>query len=207
MRGLDEIYTKKGTPLVAILARAGFAVYFATAFLVVYRGLVATSVLEPIWIVYQGILYLGSEWLYNVFARRGIDLTFAFPLLFAVFCLNLGTLLLGGQEKLPLMNRAEHFASFVLLTYIVWIFFIKYLPQNVWQDHPYYTSLLVLAVTCMLGVGNELIELLFDKVFATRLVGRNYDTSLDLMMNTLGSTLFLAVRAVVGYSTASRQTQ
>ena len=68
-----------------------------------------------------------------------------------------------------------------------------------WHDHPYYTALLTLAVTSLIGVGNEIVELLFDRLFNTSLVGgSNYDTSLDLLMNTIGTGMFLSVRLIIG---------
>jgi len=198
MRDIDEVYTKGGTPLITVITRIAFAAYFVAAIATFFIPQFPNSQLEPIWIVYHLGLYVIAEWLYYIFKKRGIDLTFAWPLLFTIYMLNFSGLLLGGQEQLPLMNRAEHFASFVLLTYIVWVFFNRYLPQDVWEEHPYYTALLTLAVTSMAGVGNELIELLIDRIFATRLIGYDYDTSLDLLMNSLGSGMFLAVRLILG---------
>ena len=96
------------------------------------------------------------------------------------------------------MNRAEHFASFVLLCYVVWIFFIKYLPHEVWHHHQYYTAILVFSITATIGVGNELVELVLDSLFKTNLIGDRFDTSIDLLMNTLGSGVFLSVRLILG---------
>jgi len=78
------------------------------------------------------------------------------------------------------------------------VFFSKYLPHHVWRDHPYYTALLAFSVTSAIGVGNELMELLFDIVFETELVGRALDTSLDLFMNSLGAASFLGLRLWLG---------
>ena len=138
------------------------------------------------------------ERIYVFFSQKNIDLAFAFPLLFAMYIFNLASVALNAQERFPLMNRAEHLLSFVLMTYIVWTFFIKYLPQQVWSEHPYYTALIVFSVTSTLGVANELAELVFDSMFQTNLIGREMDTSLDLLMNTLGVTLFLSVRLILG---------
>lgn len=198
MRDPAEIYTRRGMPIIALVVRLCFGVYFAFTLWSVFAGFFARSQLTYAWIAYQLILYLFMEFLYSKFYRKGIDLTFGWPLVLAVVILNLSTLVLGGQEEFPLMNRAEHFASFVLLGYLVWIFFLKYLPQNVWHNHPYYTALLTLSVTSLLGVGNEIVELILDQIFATSIIGAGFDTSLDLLMNSLGTGLFLAVRLIIG---------
>lgn len=156
------------------------------------------SKLTVVWTLYLLAIYLGAEYLYRVFLRKGIDLSFAFPILFAAYLLTLFSLLSGGQDTNPLINRVEHYASFVLITFVVWVFFSKYLPHHVWRDHPYYTALLALSVSSMIGVGNELMELLFDTFFNTELVGRALDTSLDLLMNTLGAVSFLGLRLLLG---------
>ena len=156
------------------------------------------SKLTVVWTLYLIAILLGAEYLYRVFMRKGIDLGFAYPLLLAAYLVTLLSLLSGGQDINPLINRAEHYASFVLITFVVWVFFSKYLPHHVWRDHPYYTALLALSVASMIGVGNELMELLFDTVFDTELVGRALDTSLDLLMNTLGGASFLGLRLLLG---------
>lgn len=183
------------------LARLGFAGYFIFSIWSVGPdglALFSHSQLTVVWTLYLMVIYLGAEWLSRVYLRRGIDLTFAFPLLFAMYLLTLVSLLFGGQEYNPVINRAEHYASFVLITFIVWVFFSKYLPHTVWRHHPYYTAVLVLAVTSTIGVGNELMELLFDYVFATQLIGAAADTSVDLLMNTLGAASFLGLRLLLG---------
>lgn len=144
------------------------------------------------------VIYLVGEKFYSLFKVQRIDLTFAFPIVFSMYCLNLVSLLLGGQDQLPILNRAEHFSIYVLLAYLVWIFFTKYLPQEVWKEHPYYTAILVMSVTSFMGVFNEIIELFIDQLFATRYIGGRLDTPLDLLMNTLGSGLFLSVRLILG---------
>jgi hypothetical protein len=141
-------------------------------------------------------MYGLAEYVYRIFKHRGIDLSFASPLLFAVFLLNFVSELLNAQVLFPDINRAEHFTSFILIAYIVWTFFTKYLPQDVWQKHPYYTSILVFSVVAALGVGNEIIELFLDIMFKTKTVGPGFDTSYDLVMNTLGSALFLCFRLI-----------
>jgi len=198
MRDPADIYTKQGTPLILIASRFAFAVYFIFSLWALKTTHFPYSDLHFIWLLYLLILYLVAEKLYSLFKAQQINLTFAFPVLFIVYCLNLVSVLLDGQNRLPILNRAEHFASFVLLAYIVWIFFTKYLPQDVWKKHPYYTAILALSVTSFLGVANEIIELIIDQLFGTKFIGQNYDTPLDLLMNTLGSILFLSVRLILG---------
>ena len=191
------------TPVVLIASRFGFAVYFALLF-----GAHAAAEAQPlaavvaervpiVWCLYLLSMYGACEYIYAAFRRRSIDLVYAFPLVFAIFVLNGVSLLIRGQEEVPIINRAEHFTSFILLGYIVWVFFLKYLPHDVWDKHPYYTALLTLSVTSLIGVGNEIIELILDSVVGTNTVGVGYDTSLDLLMNTLGSGLFLAVSLIL----------
>lgn len=206
MRDPAVIYTKRGTPLITIVSRIGFAVYFLVALYMVYWPPLPQSRWSLAWLVYLFGIYVAAEWSYKTFRERQIDMTFAWPLLLAIYLLNFGLLLFGGQEALPLMNRLEHFASFILLAYVISVFFSKYLPQRVWRSHPYYTALLVLSVTSLCGVANELIELLFDGLFDTTLVGTELDTSLDLLMNTLGAGLLLSVQLIVpkGLFTSSK---
>jgi hypothetical protein len=156
------------------------------------------STREPLWVVYVFGIYVLAERLYVFFRTRDVNIAYAFPFMFAIYVLNLVGLLVGGQERLPLLNRAEHLVSFVLIAYIVWIFFTQYLPQAVWKEHPYYTALLVMAVTSALGVGNEIVELALDSIAGTSMIGGRFDTPLDLLMNTLGAALFLSVRLIVG---------
>lgn len=198
MQDLADIYTKHGTPLILILSRVAFAGYFIFALWAIQTKTFVYSELTLVWLLYLLALYFIAEQLYKKFFQKGIDLTFAFPLLFAVYCLHIVSILLAGQERLPIMNRAEHFASFILLCYVVWIFFIKYLPHEVWQDHQYYTAILVFSITATIGVGNELVELVLDYLFNTNLIGNQFDTSVDLLMNALGAGVFLSVRLILG---------
>jgi tryptophan-rich sensory protein len=199
MRDPQDIRTKKGTSVVVIVTRIFFAIYFLFSLASIGWGVLPNPDLELSWLLYLLLLYVTAEYFFKVFFQRGIDLSFAFPLLFAVYVLNLVSLVFRAQEEFPLLNRAEHFASFVLIGYVVWVFFIQYLPQKVWRRHPYYTSILVLAVTGMMGVTNEIVELMLDAILGTHFIGGNpWDTSLDLLMNTLGSGLFLAVRLILG---------
>lgn len=166
-------------------------------FSIVHFEWIAPGQVNTIWLVYLLAIYLVAERIYAAFYARGIDLTFAFPLLFLVYVLHVFSLLVEGQEQLPLINRAEHLMTYVLAAYIVWVFFLQYLPQKVWQDHPYYTALLVLSITSFAGVLNETVELAFDTTFHMHTIGSGYDTSLDLLMNTLGAGLFLAVQLIL----------
>lgn len=186
------------TPLIIVTTRVMFTLLFAATFILTWLQNLPNSELSYPWLIYLIVIYLTAEYIYHVFAKRGIDLAYAFPLLFAIFLLNFVSLLLDGQYALPDLNRAEHLTSFVFAAYIVWTFFTKYLPHDVWQDHPYYTSILVLAVVSMFGVGNEIAELFFDVMFGTRTVGAGFDTTYDLVMNTLGAGLFLAFRLIYG---------
>jgi len=203
MRDPASIFTSRGTPVILIASRAVFLSGAVFLFLSARNRWFPASGLNPYWVFYLLALYVGCELIYRRFSKKNIDLAFAFPLVLSIFALHFVSVLIGAQERLPLINRAEHLTSFILLGYIVWIFFLKYLPQNVWQRHPYYTAWLVLSVTSLAGAGNEIFELFFDRVFQTNMVGAGYDTSLDLLMNTLGSGLFLAVRLIL---IAGRQT-
>jgi hypothetical protein len=187
--------------LVLNCTRAAFGCYFIFSFWAAFDG-ERLQLHKPalIWVLYLLGIYLVAEALYDFFLQNRIDLSFSFPLLFAAYCLNLTTILLGGQDKYPLFNRTEHFVSYILIAFVVWTFFTKYLPQNVWQEHPYYTAILALSVTSLIGVVNELFELFFDHFFNTQLVGARYDTSLDLLMNTLGSGLFLSVYLILNHA-------
>lgn len=197
MRDPSEFSTRRGTPWIVVISRVAFAAVFAySCYAVIYPPLAGSS-LDWVWVMYLVGLYAISEKLYAVFRQKDIDMSFAFPLLFAVYLINLASQLLGGQDELPIMNRIEHFASFVLVAYVVAVFFSEYLPQRVWKEHPYYTALLILAITSLAGVGNEIFELLADVAFRTNHIGQHYDTALDLLMNTLGSGLLLAVRLVI----------
>src|SRR5687768_16335183 len=120
MRDPAIIFTKRGTPVILIGSRIAFVGLFST-----FAGLVYRDYFPPVgyvWMLYLLGSYLVCERIYRGFKNRGIDLTFAFPLLFAVYVLHLASLLVRGQEEIPIINRAEHFATFVLLAYIVWIF-------------------------------------------------------------------------------------
>ena len=186
------------TPLFLSVTRLAFATYFIAAFWMSIASATQASQLELIWVVYLLALYFGAEWLYYFFLKQDIDLSYAFPLLFGVYIFNITTLVNGGQEKFAILNRIEHMSSFILITFVVWVFFTKYLPQSVWVEHPYYTALLTLAVTSLAGVLNEHFEVMIDYFFGTKLVGKGLDTQLDLLMNSLGSALFLGAQLLIG---------
>lgn len=197
MRDPADIYTKRGTPIIVVISRFAFTAYFLFALWAAGSNFFTFSKVTIIWLLYLLTIYLIAERMYKTFKQRGLDLAFAFPLLLVIYCLHLVSLLLDGQNRLPTLNRAEHFASFVFTCYIVWIFFIKYLPQRVWHEHQHYTALLVFSVTSTLGVINELVELSLDSLFGTNLIGNKLDTPLDLLMNALGAGAFLAVRLIL----------
>lgn len=186
------------TPRIVLVSRVLFFLYFIVGFYLSTGPAVDSRELPLAWMVYQLIIYGIAEKFYAVFRAKNIDASYAFPLMFAVYVIGLVTIVLGGQDRLPLLNRAEHLTAFVLITYIIWTFFIRYLPHDVWSQHPYYTSLLVFSVGSAFSVGNEIVELALDSIFSTQLIGRDYDTALDLLMNVLGSILFLAVRLILG---------
>lgn len=188
-------------PLILVVSRVVFVALITGSVLSVNSETFPYSQIDIAWLLYLVVLYFVAEKTYHVFRGRGIDLAYAFPLLLAVFILNITSTLLDAQERLPLLNRAEHFASFVLIGYVVWTFFLQYLPLEVWKEHPYYTALLVISVTSAFGVGNEIIELVMDTLFGTRHIGDRFDTALDLLMNTLGTGIFLAVRLILGSKT------
>lgn len=190
---------KVGAPAVVLASRLAFAGLF-TALISVHIFHTLPFVVERIpivWTAYLIVLYFGCEKIYATFRKQNVDLSFAFPLLLSVFGLNITSLLVRGQETVPVINRAEHFATFVLFAYIVWIFFLKYLPQKVWREHPYYTAFLTLAITALAGVGNEIIELFLDQTFNAGTIGDRFDTSVDLLMNTLGAGTFLSVQLIL----------
>ena len=138
------------------------------------------------------------EQMYSFFARKNISLSYAYPAMLLIYLLNLVSVITNAQTNYPLVNRAEHYLSFIIYASVVWVFFLKYLPQTVWRKHPYYTSLIVFSVTSTFGVINELIELSFDLIFSSNYIGHGLDTPLDLLMNSLGIGSFLGVWLILG---------
>ncbi len=207
MRNIDDITLgRKGTPLVLIISRVAFAALMIFAIVTLFvRDLFPYSTLDFPWLGYLLGIYFLAEYVRSVFWKRNIDLSFAFPLIFAVALLHLTSVWLDGQTRFPLMNRAEHFTSYVLVTYTVWVFFIHYLPQRVWRKHIYYTALLVFSVASAFGSLNEIIELALERIFSSHLIGDQLDTSLDILMNSLGSGMFLAVRLILSAAEEQKQ--
>lgn len=198
MRDPSELYTRRGVPVIVFGSRLLLVGYFIVAAGMLRYNIFPESHLSYVWLVYLAAMYYLAERLYRFFGSKNIDLSFAFPLVLAMYVFNLVSLTLNAQEVMPIINRAEHFVSFVLLGYVTWIFFLQYLPPKVWRQHLYHTATMVLAMTALYGVVNELVELLFDTIFGTRLIGSRLDTPLDLLMNTLGTGTFLAVRLILG---------
>jgi hypothetical protein len=198
MRDPAEIYTKRGTPLTIVVTRMLFGAYLATVIFAIEVLILPASTLSYVWLFYLAVIYYLAEQAYAFFLKKNIDLTFAFPLLFVIYLLNGVSMVFNAQDRIPILNRAEHFLSFVLLAYVIWVFFLKYLPQAVWRKHPYYTAILVFSVTSTFGVANEIAELLFDALFNTNLIGNQLDTSLDMLMNTLGAGLLLSTQLILG---------
>jgi len=199
MRTIDDIAVgAKQTPLLLIISRIVFAALFVFSLVTLFIPVFPFSTLDLPWIWYLVAIYFIAEKIIGIFREKGIDLTFAFPLMFFVILLHMVSIWLDGQERFPLLNRAEHFTSYVLITYIVWVFFIQYLPQRVWRKHPYYTALLVFSVSSAFGSLNEVVELALESIFGSPLIGDKWDTSLDILMNSLGTGMFLAVRLILG---------
>ncbi|HLC48998.1 MAG TPA: hypothetical protein VJI96_01265 [Candidatus Andersenbacteria bacterium] len=184
------------TPRVLIISRILFFAYFVFYFLCLVRGWFPGDILTTYWLVYLIGVYFLAEKIYSAFLKRGVDVVYAFPIVFLAYMVNFSSMLLKGQENFPFLNRAEHFITYILAAYIVWQFFLRYLPQKVWNEHPYYTSILVLALTTLSGVLNEIIELFMDVNFGTHTIGPMYDTSVDLVMNLLGAGFFLCIQLI-----------
>ena len=195
--------TSRKTPFNVIFYRVLFLIYFLVAGGVLLKYDIPEEKLVTIWVIYLGFVYAGAEGIYYMFKQRKINLVSAFPLLIGAYTVKLITLIAGGQTKFSLMNRLEHFITYLLLSYIVWVFFMKYLSHKTWKEHPFYTSILVFAVVSAAGVFNELIELFMDTVFHTNAIGPGFDTVYDLLMNTIGILLFLGIRLAYGVSEES----
>lgn len=184
------------TPRILLLSRFLFFAYFVFYSLSLIQGWFPADTLTVHWFVYLIGVYVLSEKIYIAFLGRGVDVVYAFPVVFVAYMVNFASMLLKGQENFPFLNRAEHFITFILAAYIVWQFFLRYLPEQVWNDHPYYTSILVLAITALAGVLNETIELFMDNSFGTQTIGPGFDTSIDLVMNLLGAGFFLSLQLI-----------
>ncbi len=187
----------KRIPRVLIASRLLFLGYFVFYVLSLLQGWFSTSLLTATWLVYLVCVYILAEKIYEAFLKRGVDLIYAFPVLFLAYMVNFVSMLLRGQENFPFLNRAEHFITYVLAAYIVWQFFLQYLPQKGWREHPYYTSILVLSLSTFFGVLNEIIELFMDVNFGTHTIGPRLDTNVDLLMNILGAGFFLCIQLIM----------
>ncbi|HSX24341.1 MAG TPA: hypothetical protein VLG69_00015 [Candidatus Andersenbacteria bacterium] len=188
---------REKTPRLLTITRVLFALYFIYYILDWHFGWLLGSRLSIIWLGYLVLIYAISERIYASFKKRGVDLVYAFPILFIASQLDFASIILRSQENIPIINRFEHFSMYILLSYVVSQFFLRYLPQKVWNDHPYYTAILILSVTQCLGVINEILELYMDTNFHTNAIGPRFDTNLDLLMNMLGAGLFLCIRLIL----------
>lgn len=187
----------KRIPRVLIASRILFLFYFVFYALCLIQGWFSSSLLTSTWLAYLVIVYVVAEKIYDAFLKRGIDLIYAFPVLFLAYMVNFISMLLRGQENFPVLNRAEHFITYFLAAYIIWQFFLQYLPQKTWNEHPYYTSILVLSLATFFGVLNEVIELFMDVNFGTHTIGPLWDTNVDLLMNILGAGFFLCLQLIM----------
>lgn len=185
------------TPRILLFSRFLFFAYFVFYTLCLVREWFPSDVLNAYWLVYLIGVYAIAEKIYSAFLERGVDVVYAFPVVFVAYMVNFASMLLKGQENFPFLNRAEHFITYILAAYIVWQFFLRYLPEQVWNEHPYYTSILVLAITALSGVMNEIIELFMDVSFGTQTIGYGFDTSVDLVMNMLGAGFFLCIQLII----------
>jgi len=189
---------KPPKPFIVNASRTVFIASVAYGVYTIEFNVFPESQLSYIWILYGLAGFYLLEKLYDFFAKKNISLTFAYPLMLSVYALDIGSALLNIQDTYPIINRAEHYFSFIIYTSGVWIFFLKYLPQAVWRKHPYYTSILVFAVTSTIGVLNEVIELTMDLVFSSNYIGDRLDTPFDLLMNSLGIASFLGIWLILG---------
>lgn len=188
---------KQRIPRVLIASRLLFLAYFVFCVLCLTQGWFSSSLLTYTWLAYLVLVYILAEKIYDAFLKRKVDLIYAFPVLFVAYMVNFISMLLRGQENFPFLNRAEHFITYILAAYIIWQFFLQYLPQKTWNEHPYYTSILVLSLSTFFGVLNEIIELFMDVNFGTQTIGPLLDTNVDLLMNVLGAGFFLCVQLIM----------
>ena len=184
-------------PRILITSRLLFLSYFIFYCLSLIQGWFANSLLNVYWLGYLVLVYVLAEKIYDAFKKRNVDLVYAFPLVFGAYMVNFVSMLLRGQENFPILNRAEHFVTYIIAAYIIWQFFLQYLPQKTWNEHPYYTSILVLSLSTFFGVLNEIIELFMDVNLGTQTIGPMLDTNVDLLMNMLGAGLFLCIQLIM----------
>ena len=186
-------------PRLMVISRTLFALYVVYYALDWHFGWLLGNRLSIVWLGYLVVIYIIAELIYRAFKRRGVDLVYAFPILFIESQIDFASIIFRSQDSLNTMiiNRFEHFIMYLLVTYVVSQFFFRYLPSKVWSDHPYYTAILILSVAQTIGVMNEIFELFMDANFATHAIGPRFDTNLDLLMNFLGSSLFLCVQLIL----------
>ncbi len=185
------------TPRILLVTRVLVTLYFIYYALDWHFGWLLGDRLSIIWLAYLVCIYIIAELIYAAFKRRGVDLVYAFPILFIESQIDFASIILRSQDNIPLINRFEHFIMYVLLSYVVSQFFLRYLPQEVWNNHQYYSAILILSVTQCIGVLNEIFELYMDTNFHTTAIGPRFDTNLDLLMNFLGAGVFLCVRLIL----------
>lgn len=187
------------TPRLLIVTRTLFALYFLYYALDWHFGWLLGTRLSIIWLGYLVLIYALAELIYRAFKKRGVDVVYAFPILFIESQIDFASIIFRSQDNVHIMiiNRFEHFVMYVLLAYVVSQFFLRYLPSKVWSEHPYYTAILILSVTQTIGVINEIFELFMDTNFRTTAIGPRFDTNLDLLMNFLGAGLFLCVQLII----------
>jgi hypothetical protein len=186
-------------PKILYTSRLLFGIYVLYYALDWHFGWFLGDRLSIVWLGYLCAIYVLAEIIYHAFKKRGVNLVYAFPVLFIESQVDFASIIFRSQDNLNTMiiNRAEHFVMYLLVTYVVSQFFLRYLPQRVWSDHPYYTAILILSVAQTIGVMNEIFELFMDTNFHTTAIGPRFDTNLDLLMNFLGSSLFLCVQLII----------
>jgi len=190
--------SKTPKPLIVNISRVVFFAAISFAIYTIEFDVFQASELSYIWILYTFFVFYLLEQMYSFYAKKNISLAYAYPAMLAIYFVNLVSVMSNAQVNYPIINRAEHYLSYIIYASVVWIFFLKYLPQAVWRKHPYYTSLIVFSVTSTFGVLNELIELSFDLIFNSNYIGSRFDTPLDLLMNSLGIASFLTAWLILG---------
>ena len=90
----------------------------------------------------------------------------------------------------PTVTFSQHAVGGVVASLCVAYYLISHVPNTTFFQR----GLAVLAVTSVLGVGNEMLELVLDEVRGTRLTA---DAAWDLFANTLGALIaFLVVELI-----------
>ncbi|MEO6077278.1 MAG: hypothetical protein ABIP54_00650, partial [Candidatus Andersenbacteria bacterium] len=83
--------------------------------------------LSIVWLGYLCAIYVIAEIIYHAFKRRGVDLVYAFPVLFIESQVDFASIIFRSQDNINTMiiNRLEHFAMYLLVTYVVSQFFLR----------------------------------------------------------------------------------